>query len=472
MKRIALIIVTSLLAMVSNAQNISQIRHDVEVLSSDSLQGRYYGTPERRKAQDYIINSFVNSGLTTLRQNFEVNGRKSANIAALIKSSEPSNEYIVVGAHYDHLGTKLKNGKEEIYHGADDNASGTAMLLEIARLFSQNSTSIKRNVILVAFDAEEVGLCGSEYFASDPLFAQNASQIKLMLNLDMVGWLKEGELNVSGVGMLKNWEELFEKANTNALKLSVKSLDKSVFTDSDFTSFAKRQIPSISFTTGTKSPYHKPEDTADKIDYQGMEKVSSFLYNLICEAANSPSLTFSGKIASRHSNKSSRFAFGVGAGYGSACQNYHFGNITGRNGNMYQANLFSQYNFSKIYALRLSVSVQRDKTKRAEGQISQTKLSLPLVFVLQTPLKEAVGVDFRLGMFYDYCFDADFKSTGLNFDTFSAHDMGLVSGFGFRIAGFGLDMMWKTGLANLNKGTENKISSSSFNIGLTYYFKR
>ena len=112
MKRIALIIVTSLLAMVSNAQNISQIRHDVEVLSSDSLQGRYYGTPERRKAQNYIINSFVNSGLTTLRQNFEVNGRKSANIAALIKSSEPSNEYIVVGAHYDHLGTKLKNGKE------------------------------------------------------------------------------------------------------------------------------------------------------------------------------------------------------------------------------------------------------------------------------------------------------------------------------------------------------------------------
>ena len=271
MKRIALIIVTSLLAMVSNAQNISQIRHDVEVLSSDSLQGRYYGTPESRKAQNYIINSFVNSGLTTLRQNFEVNGRKSANIAALIKSSEPSNEYIVVGAHYDHLGTKLKNGKEEIYHGADDNASGTAMLLEIARLFSQNATSIKRNVILVAFDAEEVGLCGSEYFASDPLFAQNASQIKLMLNLDMVGWLKEGELNVSGVGMLKNWEELFEKANTNALKLSVKSLDKSVFTDSDFTSFAKRQIPSISFTTGTKSPYHKPEDTADKIDYQGRQ---------------------------------------------------------------------------------------------------------------------------------------------------------------------------------------------------------
>ena len=75
-------------------------------------------------------------------------------------------------------------------------------------------------------------------------------------------------------------------------------------------------------------------------------------------------------------------------------------------------------------------------------------------------------------MFYDYCFDADFKSTGLSFDTFSAHDVGLVSGFGFRIAGFGLDMMWKTGLANLNKGTKNKISSSSFNIGLTYYFKR
>ncbi len=472
MKRTALIIVASLLFVVSNAQNISQIRHDVEVLSSDSLQGRYYGTVGNKKAQTYITNSFVNSGLTTLKQTFDVNGSKAANIAALIKSSEPSNEYIVVGAHYDHLGTKLKNGKEEIYHGADDNASGTAMLLELARLFSQNATSLKRNVILVAFDAEEVGLYGSEHFAFEPLFAQNASQIKLMLNLDMVGWLKDEELKVSGVGMLKEWEELFEKANTNALKLSIKSLDRSVFTDSDFTSFAKRQIPAISFTTGTKSPYHKPEDTADKIDYQGMEKLSSFLYNLICEAANSSSLTFSGKIANRHNNKPSRFAFGIGAGAGYAYQNYHFGNITGRAGSMYQANIFSQYNFNKIYALRLSASVQKDKTKRAEGQISQTKLSVPLVFVLQTPLKMVAGLDVRLGMFYDYCFDADFKSTGLDFDTFSAHDVGLVSGFGFRIASFGFDMTCKTGFVNLDKGSENKITSSTFSFGLTYYFKR
>ena len=115
-------------------------------------------------------------------------------------------EYIVIGAHYDHLG--IRNDK--VYNGADDNASGSAMLIQLARLLSANADKINRYILLIWFDAEEMGLLGSDHFAYNPMFVDKLSDIKLMINLDMVGWYKNGALEIANVAMLNGWKEIFE----------------------------------------------------------------------------------------------------------------------------------------------------------------------------------------------------------------------------------------------------------------------
>ena len=165
--------------------------------------------------------------------------------------------------------------------------------------------------------------------ASREGFVDKLSDIKLMINLDMVGWYKNGALEIANVAMLNGWKDIFESTKTD-LKTKVSKYEKSVFTDSDYSSFARKDIPAITLTTGTDSPYHKPEDDAELIDYEGMDRICDFVFNLTVNASNYKDLGYSGKKSRKHQFYRDGFEFGINLGIGSCNQYYHSGNITGR----------------------------------------------------------------------------------------------------------------------------------------------
>lgn len=188
----------------------------------------------------------------------------------------------VIGAHYDHLGyggsSSLYRGEApEIHNGADDNASGTAGLIELARnISSRKSEFSKFNYLFVAFSGEEMGLLGSSYFVKNsPL---PTSRMAYMLNMDMIGRLEENLLAVNGVGTSPLWPDVVRERKCS--KLNLKTSESGVG-PSDHTSFYYREIPVLHFFTGTHMDYHKPSDDFEKINIEGEVEVLEFILNLI-----------------------------------------------------------------------------------------------------------------------------------------------------------------------------------------------
>jgi Zn-dependent M28 family amino/carboxypeptidase len=192
------------------------------------------------------------------------------NVLGMLEGSDPvlKQEYVVIGAHYDHLGRggegsgSLAPRSGEIHYGADDNASGTAGVLELARVFSAQTPRPKRTIIFMAFGGEEEGLLGSNYYVNHPLIPL-ASTVA-MINMDMIGRMNNRRLVVGGVGTAKEWREIIA-ADTE--KLFQLTLNEDGFGPSDHSSFYGKQIPVLFFWTGTHNDYHKPSDTFEKINY-------------------------------------------------------------------------------------------------------------------------------------------------------------------------------------------------------------
>jgi hypothetical protein len=199
------------------------------------------------------------------------------NVVGVIEGNDPKlkREYIVIGAHYDHLGHGGESSRapnsSDVHHGADDNASGTAGMLELARIFSAQRSQLRRSVIFIAFSAEESGLIGSKAYVNDP--AAPLADIAAMLNLDMIGRLRENSLTVGGVGTSPEFRKLVESLNSG-FKLQ---LSEDGFGPSDHNSFYAKQIPVFFFYTGVHDDYHKPSDTSDKINYEGQARVVGFV---------------------------------------------------------------------------------------------------------------------------------------------------------------------------------------------------
>jgi len=200
------------------------------------------------------------------------------------------NEYIIIGAHFDHLGTGGPGSSSRtpdtvgIHHGADDNASGIAMMLELAEKFARTNGSHKRSIICVAFTGEEEGLLGSKHFTDDP--GIDLSKVNAMVNLDMVGRLNDtNNLQISGVGTATGLKDLiYSKSDTTVIKLT---LSDEGYGPSDHSSFYARNIPVLFYFTGAHLDYHTPSDTYDKINYNGMVKISDLIFNVTEELASS-----------------------------------------------------------------------------------------------------------------------------------------------------------------------------------------
>lgn len=358
------------------------LRKHVEYLASDALEGRRTGEHGAVIAAGYIVNSFAKlklkpgvrmpNGKLNYMQAFPAKGstdekpRSGYNVVGILDGRDKvlKNEAIVIGAHYDHLGRGGEGSRAasstEIHHGADDNASGTSAILELARQFAK-AKSNKRTMIFIAFSGEEEGLFGSKYYTNNPVFP--IENTVAMFNLDMVGRLNNNKLSIGGIGTASEWKVLVETFNsvneavsdsdkkiqkailTNLSKIGVNSINVSVrdtkatltgsvaaekyaasiqaamesgvtrlvnevrkadgvvvnqaspFTlqltedglgPSDHASFYMKKIPVLFFFTGTHLDYHKPTDTAEKINFEGQIKIINYVASLVTAVDENP----------------------------------------------------------------------------------------------------------------------------------------------------------------------------------------
>ncbi len=216
---------------------------------------------------------------------------KTQNVVAMLPGNDPilKNEYVVIGGHYDHLGMGGPSTSSRmpdsiaVHFGADDNASGIASIIEIAEKLADNKSHLQRSVIIIAFGAEEIGTIGSKFFTSNP--AIDLKQIKAMVNIDMVGRLKESkDLFVGGVGTSVESENLLNKlVEGRDLNLGI---SYNGFGPSDHSAFYVEDIPVFFFSTGAHGDYHTPLDVIDKLNFEGLKVLTDYIYDLSIEILN------------------------------------------------------------------------------------------------------------------------------------------------------------------------------------------
>jgi Zn-dependent M28 family amino/carboxypeptidase len=296
---------------------VDELRQDVSYLASDQLKGRFYSSEGYELAAKYAVSKFEKAGLKTIMVDDSIKTYfqqaslekiefksivlksgaigviglknntmqvKSSNVIAVVTGTDVvlKNEYITVGAHLDHLGVL----NDSIYNGADDNASGSAAVLEIADAVAHSKP--KRSVIFILYTAEEEGLLGSRYFINNPPVP--VKNIKFNLNLDMIG-RPAGEANdlfiVSAGKISQKYKKLLQAINNKTEKIVLDTIDKKNFSKrSDQASFYPKGIPNLFFSTGVHIDYHKPSDDPAKIDYNFLRCVSRLSYDLVMELAD------------------------------------------------------------------------------------------------------------------------------------------------------------------------------------------
>lgn len=215
-------------------------------------------------------------------------------IVGYLPPSAGVDEYVLVGAHYDHLGhggtSSLERAGEEnkIHPGADDNGSGTAWMMELAAALAkeraEHPEKFRRGVIFAAWSGEEIGIIGSAAFCENPPVPLN--KITAYVNADMVGRLRENKLTLQGVGSSHTWRKMIEKRNV-AAGFSL-TLQDDPYLPTDVTSFYTKNVPVLNFFTGAHEDYHRPTDTAEKINYDGLERIAKFSQQILLDLVQSP----------------------------------------------------------------------------------------------------------------------------------------------------------------------------------------
>ena len=218
-----------------------------------------------------------------LKTGVKPNGLPTRNVLGLLPGDGTTTDTIVLGAHYDHLGNvpDRRNGPPEIHNGADDNASGTAAVIEMARVLAHEG-GLHRNVLFCTFSAEELGLLGSAHFVAHPTIP--LEHIRAMINFDMVGRLRGGRLTIFGVQTAKEFAELIKAADA-PLDLPYRAA-RGINGDSDHFSFYRHQIPILFAFTGVHKEYHKPEDDWELIDPAGAVQVLTLFHTVVRDLAD------------------------------------------------------------------------------------------------------------------------------------------------------------------------------------------
>ena len=276
------------------------MQEDVRILASDSLMGRETGSEGAAMAAQYLEKRMQDLRLKPFDsdqdyfQEFSFKPRRDphaqieygaatdssqngANLLGLIDNGGART--VILGAHYDHLGLggegSLYRGEPAVHNGADDNASGVAVLLRLARML-QEWPEAADNYLIIFFSGEEMGLLGSNYFSKNPTLS--LEEVPYMINLDMVGRLRQDStLSISGTGTTPIWDQMLHSLNPGFELV----LNESGVGPSDHTSFYLQDIPVLHFFTGQHEDYHKPSDDPEKLNYDGMEAIAGYLFDLL-----------------------------------------------------------------------------------------------------------------------------------------------------------------------------------------------
>lgn len=279
------------------------LKNAINYLASDDLQGRLTGSKGETLAASFIAENLASSKLKPEIHLFEYGVKlnpheeksiqnKGKNVIAYLDNK--ADKTIIIGAHYDHLGlnehhnSTLMNSEGQIHNGADDNASGTSAVLELARMFSKNKKKENANYVFALFSGEEDGLIGSKKFAEN--VKTKYPNVTAMINLDMIGRLnKDKDLTVGGVGTSPIFTEILKKYKPAGYNIAI---DSSGVGPSDHTSFYLKDIPVLFMFTGTHSDYHKPSDDADKINFEGLKNITNYVFGIANELAETSSVPF------------------------------------------------------------------------------------------------------------------------------------------------------------------------------------
>jgi len=454
-----------------------RLEQHVYTLASDSLRGRQAGTVYARMAADYIVRQFEEIGIEPYFENSYLQTfrkGKFQNIVGIIRGydADLKDEYIVVGAHYDHIGASGKT----INNGADDNASGTAALIELGRELKRNQSSLKRSVMLIAFDAEESGLVGSSYF----VFRSEApiENIKLMIALDMIGWYKaSGKLKYIGSGTIKDGDDLILNPQLvpSGLNVVAEKFETKYFAigATDTQPFALKRIPTLWAFTGFKSPYHTPQDEAHLIDYDGMALITEHLTGLTETFSQDSDLEPSGKFAKSHVPRR-RISYSFSANFGTS----YFKNTEDENDSE-SANLSfgvgftPQVNFG-IFAIRPELHYDRIQIQQPDGKIATNRITVPVSLVLQTPEYMFFGGDVFFGGYYSYLLGGKQGVEKLDFENAcNRTEAGLTFGFGWHLKPFTMGITGRTALTDFTKiSNANKapLRNRTFYFTMRYMF--
>lgn len=279
--------------------NPDAIRDHVMVLVDEELDGRLAGTAGEAAAANYIADQFLVSGLMpagdrgTYLQQFTLQGPMpqaleienyiSRNVVGFVEGRGRTGQYIIIGAHYDSQGeggiiSMDQNVEPAIHPGADDNASGVAGLLRLADHFSEQPP--QKNMMFIAFSGEELGLLGSRFFVEQMQIPSDS--VAAMINLDMIGRLTDNALTIFGTGTSNRWDEILGAVESETDSLTI-TRSPSGAGASDHTSFYESEIPVLHYFTGTHTNYHRPSDTADKVNYRGIVSVTDHVINVVEE---------------------------------------------------------------------------------------------------------------------------------------------------------------------------------------------
>ncbi|HPB78110.1 MAG TPA: M28 family peptidase [Bacteroidales bacterium] len=492
---------TLLYAQQTDAHTGSRIRlrKHISFLASDSLHGRLIGTEGNLIAGEYIAACFADAGID------EFNGAsyfhyfdvkipsvvpdipiaviEGCNIIGILPGTHPvlKEEIIVIGAHFDHLGmaSGLASDKDSIYNGADDNASGTAVMIELAGLLKEQG-GLSRTVVFAAFDGEEQGLLGSEQFIIDSLFPQE--RIRTMISLDMVGYYRtSGVLKILGAGTIENFHDLLPQTKT--LKVRTVRYEISPFTATDTKPFASAGIPTLHITTGSRSPYHKVEDQADAIDYDGMAAVTGYVHKLVSAMGNDAYVTPSGNYSVLHYVPSYTFSWGPASALGTNRFVHTRGALEGKTA--FYASLGADFRFLWKGYLEMNPGINLEYIGARHAaypgisfmnRIQMCALNVPLSLRVYLPEfnKLPVGVYAWATIYYRYyiagqTFDPDFIFS----DVFKRHEWGVGLGIGVRASVFqvGFETRWgMTGLFRPGVLPGYNVKNNTQTIRFSYFF--
>jgi hypothetical protein len=402
MKNLVLLICLSTYQLQAQKSAITQknVEKHIAFLASDELKGRGTGTKDEQKAADYIAKHFKSLGLEPKGTNgFEqpfkanidtVHAVDARNVVAYLDNG--ADRTIVIGAHYDHLGEGYQRGsleansKGKIHNGADDNASGVAGVLEMARYYAKNGVKESHNFLFICFSAEELGLLGSKYYSNNPTI--DLSKVNLMLNFDMIGRFDAAKaITVGGWGTSPTWGQVVPPVMEREKMLF--KIDSAGAGASDHTSFYVKKIPVLFFFTGVHGDYHKPSDDTQLINFEGEAKILNAVTGIINDIDKLPNrLEYRETAMPMARNMSFKVTMGLLLDYSfngpgikvDGVSKNRPGETAGIKGGDLILRL-DKYNLNTIYDYMGALGkFEKGQTVEAEVQRGNEKLKLPVTF--------------------------------------------------------------------------------------------